>query len=94
MARKHSKRNERVGLADGAPMWLPVSGDTPPNTNPAGTGKLATSGRDDTLRGDTVSRDTGHGLGWSGRESGAPTPGNRFPDASAEEISEADRDDD
>jgi hypothetical protein len=91
MARKHSERNERVGIGDGAPMWLPVNGDEPPTTNAAGTGKLATSGRDDTLRGDTVSADAGQG--WSGRESGAPTPGNRFPGASADETAAADRDD-
>jgi len=83
MSRPASERNEAVGTREGAPTWLPDDGDTErPLTNPAASGNLATSGRDDAARGDTVSADTG--LGSSGRQSGAPTPGNRFPAADQE----------
>lgn len=76
-----SERTERVGVPQGAPTWLPDDGDEPLTTNAAGTGKLATSGRDDVERGDTVSADASHGLGSTGRQSGQPTPGNRFAGA-------------
>jgi hypothetical protein len=80
MSQPIPERNEAVGIRQGAPTWLPDDGDTErPVTNPAASGNLATSGRDDALRGDTVSADTG--LGSSGRQSGAPTPGNRSPAA-------------
>jgi hypothetical protein len=74
--------------AGGAPLILPDDGDTDSSTPAAATGPLATSGRDDVERRDTVS-----GLGSAdvmrtnrrgkrkavepGPQSGAPTPGNR-----------------
>ena len=82
------ERNAAIGMRAGAPSWLPDAGEAQPTTNAAATGKLATSGRDDTLRGDTVSADTAGGLGSSGRQSGAPTPGNRFPGASDAPVEE------
>ena len=79
MANQDSERQAAIGMRAGSPSWLPDDGSEEPATNPAGTGKLATSGRDDVERGDTVS-----GLGSkarrapsSGKQSGDPTPGNR-----------------
>ncbi len=82
------------GMTVGAPgsqVW--VTGDDQETTTPApATGSLATSGRDDQERGDTVSglglADVGRGEEASGPragiepgpQSGAPTPGNRYPE--------------
>jgi hypothetical protein len=79
MPDKTPERDESIGIRAGAPTWLPDDGTQEPLTNAPGTGSLATSGRDDQERGDTVS-----GLGThtrrepsSGQQSGKPTPGNR-----------------
>ena len=79
MPDKTPERDEAIGIRAGAAMWLPDDGGEEPMTNAPGDGSLATSGRDDQERGDTVS-----GLGThtqrepsSGEQSGAPTPGNR-----------------
>ena len=85
------ERNAAIGMRAGSPSWLPDAGEAQSTTNAAATGKLATSGRDDTLRGDTVSADTASGMGSSGRQAGAPTPGNRFP--GAPEAADAQEDD-
>ena len=68
--------------APGTPIWLPDDASVEPSATTApATGDLATSGRDDVERGDTV---TGRGAGKRrrgvppGPQSGAPTPGNRY----------------
>ena len=79
--------------APGAQVWVPDdSGDREATSAASASGSLATSGRDDQERGDTVS-----GLGLNdaaaggasragehavepGQQSGGPTPGNRFPE--------------
>jgi hypothetical protein len=86
------------GGAPGAPLWAPDHEQDEPHTNSPSTGSLATSGRDDVERGDTVS-----GLGTAdvgtasterkkavppGPQSGSPTPGNRF---AGEESSDTER---
>src|SRR5207302_8694022 len=77
------------GGAPGAPLWLPDDADGEATSTAPASGSLATSGRDDVLRGDTVTglgaADVGSGRA-SGRkravepgpQSGEPTPGNRY----------------
>jgi hypothetical protein len=72
----------------GAPIVFPDAGDDDPSLGAPAAGKLATSGRDDVERGDTVTglgaadvgkSTTGPRRGVSpGKQSGIPTPGNRF----------------
>jgi hypothetical protein len=76
------------GGAPGAPLWAPDHEQNDSHTNAPATGSLATSGRDDVERGDTVSGlgTADVGTGSTGRkravppgpQSGAPVPGNRF----------------
>jgi hypothetical protein len=80
-----------AGGAPGAPLWAPDHEQNEPTTTAPATGSLATSGRDDVERGDTVSglgaADVGTGKSEReqavppGPQSGAPTPGNRFDQA-------------
>jgi hypothetical protein len=80
------------GGAPGAPLWAPDHDQAEPHTSAPSTGSLATSGRDDVERGDTVTglgaADVGTGKTKRkravepGPQSGAPTPGNRYSEES------------
>jgi hypothetical protein len=80
-----------VGAA-GPQVRLPADADHETAPSAPAAGSLATSGRDDVARGDTVSglglEDVGRGEDTArprggiapGPQSGAPTPGNRYPE--------------
>ena len=82
------------GGAPGAPLWAPDHDEDDPHTSAPSTGSLATSGRDDVERGDTVTglgaADVGTGKNQReravgpGPQSGTPTPGNRYSGDSPE----------
>jgi hypothetical protein len=84
-----------AGGAPGPQAWLPDEASTRPTSSAPLSGKLATSGPDDQARGDTVTglgfEDVDHPTSRSAaahapaaapsEQSGAPTPGNRYPEA-------------
>ena len=88
-----------AGGAPGAPLWLPDDGgDTEAGPSAPASGSLATSGRDDVLRGDTVTGPGAADIGAEhggrrravepGPQSGQPTPGNRYGGEATDDDSE------
>ncbi len=86
------------GGAPGAPLWAPDHDvdAADEHTSAPSTGSLATSGREDVLRGDTVTglgaADIGQGTSTGrrhavppGPQSGSPTPGNRYTGEATED---------